>query len=330
MLKPAYKLTIGSKVIDTTDEPQASTLTDLMVSLDMDTPADSLALRLGNVDGLKPELGDKSSIELGYEDNGGLEKVMTGSVVSVKTGLTITRVIVHSPASLLLHAFTDKTYEGRSAGEMVRDLAEKAGVDIEKADDGIAFPAYVVDGRRNFYQHMRDLADLSGLDLYINPEGKVVFEKFISGKKIHVFEYGKHIIELEVLKSNPPAEKVEAWGESPGGGKAAEAWSWLTKDFSKSKGVSGSGDGKVLIEQPVIRTSKAAGTVAEAARIRIQEQAVKGRLLLQGQPQVRLGDAIRLVGVQGMEKPLQVRNVAHRIAKSGGFTTTVGFRAIEA
>ncbi len=31
MLTPAYKLTIGGKVIDTTDKPQASTVVELMV-----------------------------------------------------------------------------------------------------------------------------------------------------------------------------------------------------------------------------------------------------------------------------------------------------------
>ena len=34
MLKPAYKLTIGRKVVDTTDEPKASTVVDLKVALD--------------------------------------------------------------------------------------------------------------------------------------------------------------------------------------------------------------------------------------------------------------------------------------------------------
>lgn len=330
MLIPAYNLAIGSNAVDTTIEPQASTLTDLAVMLDMDTPADSLEVVLASLDGLKANLGDWASIALGYADDGGLENVMTGSVVSIEAGLTITRVVVHSLASLLLHAFTDNTYVGRTAGEIVRDLAGKGGVAVERADDGIAFPSYVIDGRRNIYQHMRDLADLSGLDLYINSEGKLVFEKFYGGKKIHVFEYGKHILELQVMRSMPRAGSVEFWGESPGGSRAADAWSWLTKDFKGFSGRAGSGTPKLLVERPSLRTAEAANTASQAAYERVQRRAVRGRLLVQGDPQVRLGDSIRLVGLrEDLNRSYQVRSVNHRLNKSGGFTTDIGFRSIE-
>jgi hypothetical protein len=45
---------------------------------------------------------------------------------------------------------------------------------------------------------------------------------------------------------------------------------------------------------------------------------------------VKLGDAIRLRGVpdESLNANFQVRSVTHRITKAGGFTTTVGFRAI--
>src|SRR5258708_8113663 len=71
MLKPAYKLTIGGNVVDTTDEPKASTVVDLAVYLDLDTPADAVQLTLGSVGFLKPKQDDDATIELGYADNGG-------------------------------------------------------------------------------------------------------------------------------------------------------------------------------------------------------------------------------------------------------------------
>ena len=50
-----------------------------------------------------------------------------------------------------------------------------------------------------------------------------------------------------------------------------------------------------------------------------------------GRPEVKLGDAIRLQAMadDSLNKSFQVRSVTHRIVKRGGFTTTVGFRAIE-
>lgn len=348
MLKPAYKLSIGrkagntpsllgatsgvlggGKIIDTTDEPQASTVVDLTVALDMDAPADSFTLVMGQVGSFRVSRDNEVTIELGYADNGQLIQVMVGGVVSVAPGLTTSRVVGHSAAETLLHTFVDKTYESKTAAQIVRDLADQAEVDVATADDGITFPAYVIDGRRNLYRHMRDLADLSGFDLYLNADNELVFEKFTGGNTIHVFEYAKHIVALEVLHTIPSAAQVEAWGESPGGGPE-EAWAWLTKDFSGSKGTAGSGEPKFLLERPALRTGAAARTAAGAAQTRIQRRSIRGRLLISGRPEVKLGDAIRLRDVpeENLNQTFQVRSVTHRLSKRGGFTTTVGFQSI--
>ena len=226
MLTPAYKLTFsqktgdeggvlgaatsvggGGKVIDTTDEPKASTVVDLAVTLDMGVPADNFTLVLGQAGALKPVRDDETTIELGYADNGGLTQVMVGTVIMVESNLTTTRVVGHSAAATLLRTFVEQTYESKMAGAIVRDLAGKAGVDVATAEDGISFPAYVVDGRRSIYAHLRDLADLCGFDLYINADGAVVFEKFAGGRTVHRLEYGKQILELEVLHAPPRGDR---------------------------------------------------------------------------------------------------------------------------
>jgi phage protein D len=330
MLTPAYKLTLGHKVIDTTDEPQASTVVDLNVALDMDTPADEFRLVLGNVGRFRPAREDEAKIELGYADNGGLTQVMAGTVVRVEADLTTIRVIGHSAAEKLLRTFVEQTYENKTAGAIVRDLAQKAGVEVQTAEAGIDFPAYVIDGRRNVYNHMRDLAELCGFDLYLNADGRLVFEKFIGGKTVHVFEFAKHLIELEAEKSNPRAGRVEAFGESRAGQNGDESWAWLTKDFSGAKGQAGSDDPLLLLEKPALRTRDGARTAAQASMTAIQRRTLCGRLLSLGRPEVKLGDAIRLSGMadEALNANFQVRSVIHRITKLGGFTTTVEFRSI--
>ena len=330
MLIPAYKLTIGNRIVDTTDEPQASTVVDLTVALDMETPADSFTLVLGQVGGLKPERDDETIIELGYADNGELTQVMAGTVVVVEPGLTTARVEGHRLVQALLRTVVDKTYESKTAGQIVRDLADQVGVDVATAEDGITFPAYVIHGRRSIYHHMRDLADLCGFDLYVDADGKLIFEEFISGKTVHAFEYAKHILELDVLQAPPRAALVEAWGESPSSSQGEEAWAWLTKDFSGSKGSAGSGDPTLLLERPALRTADAAQAAAEAAHTHIQRRTLRGRLLTVGQPQVKLGDAIRLRDVpdDALNNTFQVRSVTHRITKIEGFTTAIEFQSI--
>jgi phage protein D len=330
MLRPAYKLTVGGKVVDTTDEPQASTLVDLKVTLDLDTPADSFAMVLGNVGGLKPSRDDQARVELGYADNGGVELVLTGKVVSVEPNLSTTRVVGFSGADALLRTYVEQTYEGQTAGQIVRDLAGRAGLPVESAQDGALLPAYVVDGRRSVYLHMQELAALVGCDLYVNSEGKLVFEQFFSGKRVHLFEFAKHVLELDVQRTPPVAGLVEAWGEGPTRAKGNRAWAWLTTDFGGSKGTAGSG-ALLLVERPALRTAAAARTAAEAALKNIRRRTIRGRVLSTGRPEVRLGDAVRFEGLpdETLNTSFQVRGVTHRITKPGGFTTAVGFRAIQ-
>jgi phage protein D len=330
MLKPAYKLSIGRKIVDTTDEPKASTIVDLKVALDLDTPADSFTLVLGNVGSFKPAREDETKIELGYADNGGFEKVLTGKVETVEANLTTTRLTGYSGADALLRIFVEQTYETKTAGAIVRDLANKAGLQVATAEDGIKFPAYVVDGRRSAYLHMQDLADLCGFDLYINSEGKLIFEKFINGKTVHKFEFGKHIVAFNVARTPPLAGLVEAWGESPAGSQGENSWAWVTTDFSGSKGSSGTG-ALLLRERPALRTREAARIAATATLTNIKRRTLRGNVVTIGRPEVKLGDAIRLreMADESLNTIFQVRSVTHRITKLGGFTTTVGFRSIE-
>jgi phage protein D len=329
MLRPAYKLTIGDKVVDTTDEPQASTVVDLTVALDLDTPADSFTLVLGNVGGLHPARDDEAKIELGYADNGGLTQVMAGKVANVAPNVTTTRVTGYGGARALLRMFVGQTFESKKAGEIVRDLAGRADVDVATADDGINFPVYVVDGRRSAYDHLRDLAELCGFDLYFNADDELVFERFGNGNTVHILESGKHIIAIEILRMPARAGKVEAWGESAASSRGDDAAAWLTRDFTASHGEAGSGD-LLLLERSSLRTRDAARTAAQAALTEINRRTLRGRVATIGRSEIKLGDAIRLRGMadESLNAIFQVRSVTHRITKLGGFTTTVGFRAI--
>ncbi len=329
MLTPAYKLTLGGKIVDTTDEPQASTVVDLKVELDMETPADRFVLAMGEVGSFRPERQDEAKIELGYADNGGFTQVMEGSVVRVQPGLERSRVVGESAAHALLRTFAEETFESKKAGQIVRQLAQRAGVEVGRVEDGLDLPAYVVDGRRSLYHHMRELADLSGFDLYVDAEGELIFEPFAGGRTVHVLEYGKHILELEALNTVPWAGRVEAFGESPGADRGDESWAWLSKDFSPSKGSAGSGDPLLLLERPVLRTAGAAQMAADAASTASERRRLRIRLRLLGRPQIKLGDAIRLRDLprQGLDGVHQVRAVTHRLSKRGGFTTTADLRS---
>jgi phage protein D len=331
MLTPGYKVTLGQRAFDTTQDPRTSTAVDITVELDLETPIDSAVVRLGRVGTLNPAVDDALAVELGYADEtSGLVKVITASVVELDQGSLTNRVTGYTAANALQRTYVDRSYESKTAGQIVRDLAGEGKVAVAVADDGILFPSYVVDRQRGAYAHMRELASLCGFDVYLNADGQLVFEKFYGGKAVHVFENAKHVVALDVFRSQPLAGSVVAWGESPTGSQGDNAWPWLTNDFSGSKGTAGSGDPVLLLERPALRTSAAAQTAADALELEIKRRTLRGRVLTIGRPEVKLGDAIVLRGMAdaSLNTTFQVRSVRHRMSKTDGFTTLVGFRAI--
>jgi hypothetical protein len=331
LLRPAYSLTVGRERVDTTDEPRASTLVELTVALDLDVPVDAATLVLGRVGQLAPTVDDDATIELGYVDDDELTQVLAGTVGVVDPGLVTSSIVVYSGAATLLRSVANETFENKTAGDIVRELARRASVDLGTIEEGSTFPAYVVDGRRGAFEHMLDLAQLSGFDVYVDSDGAIVMERFVGGHTVHVLEHAKHILELDVLRSPPRAAAVEAWGESPGSGRGTNAWAWVTKDFDDLHGSAGSGTPLLVLERPALRSAEAARRAAEAALAAVQRRAVRGRVLTIGRPQVKLGDAIQLRGVPDDDANgnFQVRSVIHRLRKDSGFTTEIGFRAAD-
>ena len=119
--------------------------------------------------------------------------------MTVEPNLTTTRVVGYSAARQRFAPLPNRLTRARQRVQSFVTWPDKAEVEVATAEDGIKFPAYVVDGRRSVFHHMQELAALCGFDLYINAEGKLVFEKFVGGKTVHVFEFAKHIVALDVV-----------------------------------------------------------------------------------------------------------------------------------
>jgi hypothetical protein len=145
---------------------------------------------------------------------------------------------------------------------------------------------------------------------------------------VHVFEYAKHIVELEVRRGTGRAAAIEAFGESPGTSRGSESWAWLTKDFSSSKGTAGSGTPVLLLERPALRTKQLAQAAADSEFHAVSTRATRGRLLTFGRPQVFPGDLMRVKDAPDarVNGDFQARRVRHRITKTAGFTTEIQFR----
>ena len=92
-------------------------------------------------------VGDTGTVKLGYGDDGP-DDVFAGAVHAVHRNLDgSVRVVVADAAAPLAAMRLNQSYEQRSAGEIVKDLAGQAGVSVDRADDGPKLPFYVVDDR---------------------------------------------------------------------------------------------------------------------------------------------------------------------------------------
>jgi len=331
LLAPAYRVTLGERRVDTTAEPLASSFVAIEVALALAPAADCFRLTLGRVGSLAPARGDEARIELGYADEDGeIETVLRGAVDAVGGTPEQRRVTGYGAAAALLRAFTDETFEETSAGEIVRELAERAGVTVARAEDGIRFPAYVIDRGRNLYRHCAELADLCGFDCYVTEENGLVFEAFGNGRRVHPLRHGEHVLDYRFERREAFAGRVEAWGESPGASAGAESWSWLTKDFDSLKGEAGGEGALRLLERSALRTAEAAQTAAEALSRRLGQRRLAGRVTVLGSPGIRLGDAVRLSDMpeDDLNAAFAVRALRHSLDKSGGFVTEVALRSL--
>jgi phage protein D len=324
MSRPAYRLNLGSTRIDSIAEPMRSTVVSLDVSLDLDAPIDQAVIRLGRVDGPRPDVGDDIMLELGYADDS-MVRVFSGTVADIRGDITTIGVAGLSPMANLVSLQVAQTFRNKTAGEIVRELAGQADVPVDTVEDGVSFLAYVAESDRNAYQHIRALAENSGLHVYITPEGALAFRRLDGALTVHLFEYGKHIIDLTVRATPLAASEVRVFGESPADAAGDAAFAWLTKSFDP--GTAGSGDTTLLIEDPSLRTRAAANTAAEAAARRLRQRTIVGRLRGLGHPQVKLGDGIRITGAPDdrMNATFQVRSLHHRLTKRQGFTTEITF-----
>ncbi len=313
MLRPAYKVKLGSAEI--TDALSISVDCDLGIPLDMFR----IILKPGQSAAVKK--GDEAAIELGYE--GTLVRVFTGIVDTVVPDIKGVTVTGYTAAKLLMGMKAHQIYEKQASGAIVEDLAGRAGLTVKDPEDGIVFPMYVVDTGKPVYEHMMELASLNGFDLFIKPDGAIVFKKY-EGKKPVQFKYGRDIIRSEVHELTPPYDSVKVIGESPASTRGTDKSHWLSKGGT---GVtSGSGDRALIVRHPAIRDTDTAEKVA-AAKMESFLVELGGTVVVLGNPRVALGDTIVIKGMPNEKNngEFEAVRVSHALGSDTGYTTAIGW-----
>ncbi|MEM2027476.1 MAG: hypothetical protein QXR45_06520 [Candidatus Bathyarchaeia archaeon] len=318
-MKPSYRVQVESDVFDSS----SMCIVGIEIIRSVGVSAGSCEILFNiNDKTSKIEEGDAILVQIGYGEE--LKDVFNGFVDDVENEITRVRVLGLDSASKLLNTRVNQVYEGQTAGQIVSDLAGKAGVRVEEAADGIRFPQYTVDDGKNVYEHMRDLADKCGFSLYMNVKNKIMFKKY-ERKEPHILEYGKNIIHIEVDKHEPRFTQVSVRGESPASFKGADKAHWLTKRLVE--GLAGSGGNRLLIIDPTAKDRDMADKMAEA-KLNELMKTLTGTAKIIGDANIDLCDTIeiRCLRQNYLNSEYQVRSVEHILNRKEGFITTVGFK----
>jgi phage protein D len=322
MLHPSYKLQIASNIL----EPRTSdNVVSIYVNLSMNMPTDIFEVILRMSDkSLKFKQDDDVSVSLGYDQQH--IEVFKGKVNSVKSEVSKLRVISLNSIWKLINQRMNRLYEKQSAGKIVSDLAKVSGVATGDIMDGISFPSYVIDDNKNVYEHIRELAERCGFDVYVTSNNKLTFRKY-SRDNVHTFEYGKNVISADGYYYKPEFSSVKVFGESPSSTKGSDTWHWLTK--KEVEGVAGSGSA-FIITDPVLRDKDTAEKVAKA-KLNTLNRNLFVTIETVGKPEVKLGDTVEIKSMPDskLNGDFQVRSVEHIFNKSEGFKTIIGCRSVK-
>ena len=324
-LHPIFKVQVGSS---SSLEAQGSEVIDIAIRASMDSAPGHFesSVKLGEkAAGLSKD--ERVIVSLGYEKNDQRDYtvVFTGKVDSISS--TGPKVMVMSPLTKLYNLRADRFYNSQYAGDIVKDLAKEAQIQVDTVSDGIKFPSFVVNRHKTAFEHISDLAKLCGFDFYTTNEGKIMFKEYKPSLSPHSLEYGKNILEIQLVDHTPVADSVRVTGSSPAGSKGEDKHFWLTKKNVEDK--AGSGSNQILIQNMAIKDAATAKAVAEAAQKRLKASTTVNVKVL-GNEKIMLGDTVKIQNVpqSSLNGEFQVREIEHVFASAEGFTTTLTCKGV--
>lgn len=340
----SYSITIGSLTARSGAEGGDLRLRSLVCDFDMDAVGGRCAMEFAAPVATAPAPDDEVKVECDGGD--GLTQVFCGQVEQVTHGAE--RVVVTAVDGLakLARLDTESSYEGVSAGTIVKDLIDQAGATAGEVTDGPNFSAYYIHRGPRALTHVRRLAMACGSDVYTDNEGAVHFAPPRKGGSDFQFQYGKDVLAIGLTEAPSVFDGASVWGEGAASTQGADKAHWLATDLGGVNAQAATapagaitpgnaGDHPRVTANGAIRTFDDAQVAASGQAQAIAARPVRGFLKLFGAPGVRVGD---LVSISGMDReqwgaladltltqPLRVRRVKHVLNQQVGFVSRLEF-----
>ena len=339
--RPRFAFTAGSLSTDT-DSPVGGPLR-FVVERSVAVPIDCLRVMLAESAGVAA--GDAVTLELGDED--GLARVFTGTVAELRPSLGGCSLFCTGTMLGLVELRVASFYEGRSAGDVVRDLVGQAGLDAGEISDGLTLPRYAIERRQGAHTQLRRLAERLGFALFADRQGQVHFRGLGPAAQLGSgglggglgaavgtaaggalagaaggLRYGKHLLAAQAALRPAPQRKIVVGGESPMSGQGEDKSFWLTATDSDYEDSAGSGD-EWLITDAAARTKDMAGRFAAGYAAALAARSAELRLTVLGMPALDLGDALGASDAPeaGLNSRGVITGLRHRLSAREGFVT---------
>ena len=254
--------------------------------------------------------GDAFELSLGPKDDE--VPVMTGTVIGRHQTTGGLKIEALDSSGILSRTRLSITFEESSVDDIVSRIASEADLDVT-SDAGDTLSIYYVSAHRPLWDHLRELARLTGRDLSVDPEGQIRFLADGAGSE-HTLRYGAELITWDVVATETPVPLAFA-----AHGTASESgnWHWVGSDPLGEE----PGHARVI---GTFADRSLADAAAEASAARASRAALQGRLTVTGNAELRPADTIQVTDLPGGDPdPLRIRTVHHSIDGETGFTTTL-------
>lgn len=254
------------------------------------------------------EEGDPVTVALGPVDSE--EQVLTGHVSARRQGTDRLTLEALDMSGSLSRARRAITFEDSSFAAIVEEISAETGVDA-LADGPETLSIYYVVPQRPLWDHLRDLAHLSGRDLSMDAEGTLLFQPEGQGAS-HTLRFGAELLGWSVAQADTPVPATfAAHGATDQGGN----WHWIGTDPL------GTDPGLARVVGAFSSRSPA-DAASDASAARAARMATHGTILASGNAAIRPADDVTAEGLPGGDPgSVRVRSVVHRLGGAAGFVT---------
>ncbi len=315
-LQPYAQLTLDGKTIS------VSPMRAVRVCRRLSGSTDELRFAMALNAGLDIAGDALVSLEMGWADSG--ITVFTGTIVSLEYTLNEVHGIAHGSQKDLAQTRIDETFIDQNAGDVVKALADRAGLDTGIIDSGIQLPKYLAEGSLSLFDHLHLLARICGVDVFTDEDGKINFTKREAFTADYTYQYGINLMDARIRKNTPAISSIQVIPESPASQEGTQASSWFVKSSRDISATAGQGNIR-RFSTALCTTKEAAQTAAKSYQRDIERRGIKGKIMVMGQPEANPGQVVELKDMpdQNTNGYYEISGVDHALDGISGFKTTL-------